>query len=80
MAKKDTSKKGTAGKKTGGTARSLINKAQAKGKTNTQIGKSTNRSGNTISQIDRGTIKNPPKSLIGKLKKTAGGKATKRKK
>lgn len=66
--KKDTSQKGQPGKSTGGKARRLINKAQ-ESLTNKQIGGKTNRSPNTISQIDRGSIKNPPASLLKKLKK-----------
>ena len=71
MAKKDTSMKGEAGKKTGGSARKSINAAQKKGATNAEIGRKTNRSPSTIAKIDKGTIKNPPKSLIPKLKKAA---------
>ena len=68
MAKSDKSMKGEAGKKTGGSARKHINAAQKKGLTNKEIGSKTNRSGSTIAKIDAGKIKNPPKSLIGKLK------------
>ena len=71
-------KKGVAGKGTGGTARKLINKAMKKGKTNVDIGKTAGRSGNTISQIKRGDITNPPKELLKGLKRAAGGKAKKK--
>lgn len=75
MAKKDTSKKGEAGKNTGSKSRNLINKAQGKGLTNKEIGAKTNRSPSTIAKIDKGIIKNPPKSLVKKLtrKHAVGG-------
>lgn len=72
MAEKDKSMKGEAGDNTGGAARKAINKAQKKGLTNEEIGEKVGRSGNTISQIDKGTIKNPPQSLVETLKRNQG--------
>ncbi len=77
MAEKDTSMKGEEGENTGSQARKLVNKAQKKGLTNEEIGNKSNRDENTISQIDKGKIKNPPKSIIPKLKKAASAPVTK---
>jgi len=69
--------KGDIGKNTGSEARSLINKAQKKGMSNSDIAKKTNRDETTISSIDTGEIKNPPESLIPKLRKAASSSVTK---
>lgn len=77
MAKAPAQKKGDVGKNTGSSVRKHINKAQGKGLSNAEIGRKTNRSASTISKIDNGTIKNPPKSLVAKVQKAASGKSKK---
>jgi transcriptional regulator with XRE-family HTH domain len=60
-------KKGTAGDGTGGDSRRLIRALMDAGLTQDEIGAATNRSGNTIGQIFRGEIKNPPAGLVENL-------------
>jgi hypothetical protein len=60
-------KKGQEGTKTGGKVRGLIADLQKSGLTLVQIGKLSNRSPSTLSQILDGTIKNPPNSLVSRL-------------
>ena len=63
-------KKGTIGKKTGGTTRKAIKAAMKKGCTAEEIGRKANRSPSTISKIATGEIKNPPKGLAASIRKT----------
>ena len=69
--------KGEAGKKTGGSARRAISAAKKRGSTTAQIARAARRSESTISAIESGEIKNPPKELAGMIAKA---KATKKKK
>ena len=69
--------KGSAGKKTGGGARRAISAARKRGSTTAQIARAARRSPSTISAIESGEIKNPPKELSGMISKA---KATKKKK
>jgi len=61
-------KKGETGKNTGGAARKEIERLQRGGMSLKEIGERAGRSASTISQIKQGTIKNPPESLIKKLR------------
>lgn len=73
MAKKP--RKGTAGKKTGSATRKAISaQKKKKGSTGADIAKATRRTGKTISDIELGIIKNPPrnvKTLVKKAKTSA---------
>jgi len=62
-------KKGVAGKKTGGATRKAISARRKAGATTKQIARAGMRSPSTISQIENGSIKNPPKNLAGKIRK-----------
>ena len=55
------------GKNTGGTARKIIRDLD-KSITQAAIGRQAQRSSSTIGQIKNGGIKNPPESLIKKLR------------
>lgn len=70
-------KKGVAGKKTGGAARKAIKARKAAGSTTAQIARAANRKPSTISNIESGNIKNPPKNLAASVRKA---KTTKKKK
>lgn len=72
--KSQVGKKGSEGKGTGATTRKAINSAVKRGNTHEQIGKSTNRSGSTISKIASGEIKNPPKGVSTKINKISSKK------
>ncbi len=69
--------KGVAGKGTGAKARKAIKSANKRGATDKDVGRATNRSASTISQIKSGDIKNPPKNLAANARKA---KASKKKK
>jgi len=67
--------KGQAGKGTGAATRKAIASKSRAGSTNKQIGAKVNRSGSTISQIKSGSIKNPPASLSGAIRKSKPAKS-----
>lgn len=70
-------KKGTAGKKTGGTARKAISAARKRGATTKQIAAAAMRDDSTIALIENGTIKNPPKNLAANVRKAKASKGAK---
>ena len=72
--------KGTEGKKTGSATRKAIASKMRGGSTAAQIAAKVNRSPSTIAKIKSGDIKNPPKSLSGKIRssKPVKRKMTKR--
>lgn len=74
--KQKAPKKGVAGKSTGAETRKAINAKVKSGSTLKQIGRASNRSASTISQIKQGDIKNPPKNLAANIRKA---KTTKKK-
>ena len=63
------SNKGVAGNNTGASARAAIREAQKIGLSLEQIGRASNRSASTISQIKAGEIKNPPANLAGMIRR-----------
>lgn len=69
-------KKGVAGKKTGGATRKAIAARKKAGSTTKQIARAAMRKPSTINNIASGNIKNPPKNLAGKIRKS---KTTKKK-
>lgn len=62
-------KKGTAGNRTGSSARSSIRAAQSRGCSVNSIARSTGRDSSTISKIASGAIKNPPRNLASNVRK-----------
>lgn len=68
MAKKRSAPKGQPGKGTGAAARSQIRRLESAGLTQAQIGKAARRSASVISAIKSGAIKNPPESLVARLR------------
>jgi len=60
--------KGETGDNTGGAARKEIARLQKGGMSLREIGEKVDRSPSVMSQIKRGVIKNPPESLIKKLR------------
>lgn len=73
---KDTSQKGEAGKGTGGQVRKEIKRLRDAGMTVEEIGRRVDRSATTMNSIQNGEIKNPPKTLLDKLKKIPTPKPT----
>ena len=69
--------KGSVGKKTGAATRKAIKSKMRGGSTAKQIGAKVNRSPSTIAKIKSGAIKNPPKSLSGKIRKSRPAKMKK---
>lgn len=72
-----SSKKGVAGKKTGGSARKAISAARKRGATTKQIARAARRDDSTIALIETGVIKNPPKNLAANVRKVKGSKGAK---
>ena len=70
-------KKGVAGKKTGGATRKAI-RSKSKCLTNAQIGARVGRSESTIAGTKSGRIANPPKGLAGNIRKIKVGKKCKK--
>jgi hypothetical protein len=82
-AKKKASKrpmKGEAGKKTGPSTRKAIKDQKKKGSTGQDIARATRRDPKTISDIELGVIKNPPKNVkkLVKKAKTSSSKPVKK--
>jgi len=62
-------RKGVAGKNTGGATRKAIASKKRAGASVKQIASAAMRKPSTINNIASGNIKNPPKNLVGKIRK-----------
>ena len=73
-------KKGVAGKNTGTAARKAISAARKRGSTTQDIARAARRDDSTISAIETGVVKNPPKNLAAAVRKAKTSSKTPTKK